>query len=156
MITPWSDPSLRGRMVVAGILAVTAVVLLVVVIAGKGSEDDPRGAITDAHGEEKAIAAVFDTLFAQYRVDPAAVRTWHAGSARQKLARMEQRVTVPAAFPTLEFNHRLNALLEKVGAHVTATERTGDNVVTMHVVRRGIIVRSVTFELRRHEETSTY
>jgi hypothetical protein len=152
MITPWSDPSLRGRVLVAGILAVTAVVLLVVVIAGRGSEGDPRGTIADAHDEGKAIAAAFDTLFTQYRIDRAAVRTWHAGSARQKLARMEQRVTVPAAFPTLEFNHRLNALLEKVGAHVTATERTRDNIVTMHVVRRGVIVRSVTFELRQNKE----
>jgi len=150
MTTPWSDPTLRGCLLVAGILAATAAGLLLVIIIRGSSESDPRQTIVDAHAEERAVAAAFDTLFAQYGIDRAAVKTWRAGSARQTLARLEQRITVPASFPTLEFNHRLNARLEKVGAHVTATERTRDNVVTMHVVRHGVIVRSVTLELQRH------
>jgi hypothetical protein len=59
--------------------------------------------------------------------------------------RVESRLTVPVGFASLEFNHRLNLALAPLDARVVATERARDGVVTMHCVRNGVTVRSLTF-----------
>ena len=46
-------------------------------------------------------------------------------------------------FASVEFNHKLSQQILPFGARVAATERSKENVVTMHVVNDGVIIRTI-------------
>lgn len=93
--------------------------------------------------ETAAIGAVVDSLLTRNGIDPSRLATWKVQIPGAH--RVVSRLRVPPDFFTLEFNHQLNLALEPVGARVVATERAGDGTVSMHCVRGGLTVRSITF-----------
>lgn len=95
-------------------------------------------------GTEAKLAAAVDTLLTRYGIDRSVVKTWRPMAAGRPTGRVESRAPVGAGFLSLQFNHDLNIMLEELGARVIATERTKENSVTLHIVRGGTTVRSIT------------
>jgi hypothetical protein len=98
------------------------------------------------------IEAAVDTMFSRYGISRSSVRTWNVLSADKKPLRVAQQIQVPRGFPSLVFNDQLQRLLEPVEARVFATERSRDNIVTMHIVLHGQTVRSLAFTMVEKEE----
>ena len=96
--------------------------------------------------------AVVDTMFGRYGISRASVRTWNVLSVEKKPMRVAQQIQVPREFPSLIFNDQLQRLLEPMGARVFATERSKDNIVTMHIVHHGQTIRSLAFFMVEKEE----
>lgn len=138
-----AEPAVRKRLVAAGVLAVCAL-LLTAAGAGAGSPAAPG---TDAENRraETGIAAALDSLLAQEGVVAADVRTWRATAAGRPTGRIEQRVTVGRAFLSISFNHALGLRLSPFGARVVGTEKTREQIVTMHIIRDGATIRSISF-----------
>ncbi len=138
------------KLVLASTLALLAIGLMVADRLRAG--DSP--AVNDfaaAHADAGQINAVVDTMLQRYAVDLRAITTWKVQTPDKKLLRMEQRVVVPHEFPSVKFNYELNQQLLPLAARIAATERSKENVVTMHVVSHGVIIRSMSFAMRPHE-----
>lgn len=134
---------LRVRLIVASALALVSILLT-------GAEYvAPRarasGTARDKGAADLAVAAAVETLFARYAMDRGSVKSWQPRAAGRPMGRIEQRVVVGPDFLSLKFNHELNGMLAASGAHVVATEKSRDNIVTMHIVRDGSTMRSITF-----------
>jgi hypothetical protein len=139
----FAEPFLRKRLVVAGILAACAL-LLTVAGAGAGSSALPEteSAIRRA---ETGIAAALDSLLAQEGISSADVKTWRATADGKPTGRIEQRVTVGRSFLSISFNHALGLRVASFGARVVGSEKTREQVVTMHIVRGRATIRSIAF-----------
>jgi hypothetical protein len=98
------------------------------------------------------IQAVVDTMFGRYGIARSSVRMWNVLSAEKKPMRVVQQIQVPREFPSLIFNDQLQRLLEPMEARVFATERSRDNIVTMHIVHHGETIRSLAFSMVGVEE----
>lgn len=92
-----------------------------------------------------SVQAAIDTLLDHYGIERSGIKTWRILSADKKPVRVEQRIPVTKEFPSLVFNFELQRMLQPLGAQVFATERLKDNIVTMHVIHRGLTVRSMAF-----------
>jgi hypothetical protein len=142
---------LRRRLVIAGILALAGIALSV---ADRLVPATARAAVNDfasAHGGSKEINAEADALLGQYKIDPKGITTWKVMTPDKKFLRLEQRAVVPHDFATVEFNHKLNQRILPYGAHVAATERSKENVVTMHILNQGVIIRTISFAMRPYD-----
>jgi hypothetical protein len=93
------------------------------------------------------VQSIVDTMLQRYGIPRSSVRTWNVLSLDRKPVRVAQQVEVSRDFPSLVFNDQLQRMLEGIEAHVFATERSKDNIVTMHIVRRGQTIRSIAFSL---------
>jgi len=144
MTDPGVAPPLRLRLLVASGLAAVALVLTVAGLFGStGSRQaEPESA---RRGAEAGIAAAIDSLCPVYGIDAGRIRSWKATAAGSPTGRIESRIPVPAGFRSLEFNHALASRIAPLGAGVVATERSKENSVTMHVVRGGVTIRSLSF-----------
>lgn len=142
------DPSLRRRAYLALVLAVSSLLLLwaynVIPRAQAGNAVDRATAA-------KAIAVAVDILCTRHGFGPASIKTWRASAGGTSLDRIEQRIWVEPGFLSLLVNRELQSLVAPVGGHVVATERTKDNVVTMHIVRNGATVRSISFMMNPNQ-----
>jgi len=133
----------KSRAVVAGVLGA-----LVLALLGAGAlRNSPPRREASLHDVQRGITATLDTLLVRYGIEPSTVRTWRLPVPGTGRFRVEQRVLVPPSFISLNFNHDFNAALLPLGAHVVATERTREDLVTMHVVLYGRTWRSVAFEV---------
>jgi hypothetical protein len=94
------------------------------------------------------IQKVVDALLIRYGVDRASVKTWRVTTPDKTPLRVEQKIPVRSDFLSLVFNHDLNLRLAPYGAHVIATERTKENIITMHIVKDGMTTRSMVFVLQ--------
>jgi hypothetical protein len=92
-----------------------------------------------------SVQEAIDTLFDRYGIERSGIKTWRILSAAKKPVRVEQRIPVTKEFPSLVFNFELQRMLQPLGAQVFATERSKDNIVTMHVIHGGLTVRSMAF-----------
>lgn len=108
------------------------------------SREEGMSAVTQRAAQQGAAAAI-DTLLKRYGIEPEDVHTWIVQWHGKSGSRVEQRVSVPPSFVALSFNHDLNLALMPMGAHVVATERTKENLVTMHIVSHGSTIRSIAF-----------
>jgi len=143
MMTALSDPALRVRLLVAGVLAVCALLLSA---AGTGTgSPGVRGTEAERRSAESGIAAALDSLMAEDGITAADVRTWRATAAGKPTGRIEQRVTVGRAFLSLDFNHGLGIRVAQFGARVVGTEKTREQIVAMHIIRGGRTIRTVSF-----------
>jgi hypothetical protein len=145
-VNRWSG--IAYRLIVAGILAVLASVLSVLESV---PPEGVRSGLPPA--KEAAIEGVVDTLFARYGITGRDVRSWRILARDKRPLRMEQRILVGRDFPSLWFNYELQTMLSPLGAGVIATERSKDNIVTMHIVRQGRTIRSMAFHLGAKVET---
>ena len=130
---------------VAGVLAGCALILFLAdrpTLTVGGAASRPR---LPGPGGAPAVHDVIDSLFARYRIDRGSIKTWRVQTPDRKFARVEQRVPVPPDFISVKFNHDLNQRLAEHGARVIATERTKENLVTMHILQDNVIVRSISF-----------
>ena len=91
------------------------------------------------------VQTAVDSMLNLYGIPRSSVRTWNVLSNDRRPIRVAQQIEVPRAFPSLVFNARLQRMLEPMDAHVFATERSRDNIVTMHIVWHGQTIRSLTF-----------
>ncbi len=141
---------LKRRLIIAGTLALLGVALSVadrLVPPGKSVVND----FAAAHAGGKQINAEIDALLGKYNIEPKAITTWKVMTPDKKFLRLEQRIVVPHDFASLEFNHRLSKQILPFGARVAATERSRENVVTMHIVNEGVIIRTISFALRPYD-----
>ena len=137
-------PVLPGRrLALAGGLALCALLLTAAEVITRGGV--PAGGEAPRRTAEARIAATIDSLLPQFGIAPGSARTWKATAAGGPTGRTEQKVSVPPAFRSLEFNHALASAIARVGAGVVAVERSKDNSVTMHIVRGGMTIRSIRF-----------
>jgi hypothetical protein len=91
-------------------------------------------------------------MFNRYGISRSSVRTWNVLSADRKPLRVVQQIRVSREFPSLIFNDQLQRLLEPVEARVFATERSRENIVTMHIVHHGQTLRSLAFSMEEKAE----
>jgi hypothetical protein len=138
-------PAVRRRALIATCLGIAALGLFMADMLLPGRTSMRAAAL--APSTAASIQAVVDTMLSRYEIDRSAVKTWRILSTEKKPVRLEQRIPVPREFPSLVFNYQLQQLLEPLDAHVVATERSRDNIVTMHIVRNGRTVRSMVFAL---------
>jgi hypothetical protein len=137
------SPGLRKRLVSASVLAILALLLTAAGVIGGGAPRPVNAAAR--HAAESGIAAVLDSLFPSFGIDPRTVRSWKATAAGGPTGRIESRIQVAPGFRSLEFNHALAGRIAPFGAGVVATERSKENTVTMHIVREGTTIRSLSF-----------
>lgn len=135
------DSIFRRKLILAGVLAVLAVVLFL--INASDSIPDQRAIIYK--GDIQTISLVVDTVLARYGIDKGAIRTRQVKSPDKKFLRVERRVEVPPEFVNVNFNRELSERLMGIGLHLVATERTKENTVTMHVKKDETILESITF-----------
>jgi len=95
------------------------------------------------------IGKVVDTLFERYQIDTRWVKSWRVLTPDKKFIREERRVYVPPRFISLDFNHDLSRELAAHNVRVVATERTKESSVSMHIIKDGMVIESITFVLRR-------
>jgi hypothetical protein len=137
-------PSPLGtRLAIASGLALCALLLTAAELAGGGSPrtETPAG----RRAADAAVTAAIDSLCPLFGVDASLARTWKASAAGVQTGRIEERIPVPPGFRSLEFNHALAVRIAPLGAGIVATERSKENSVTMHVVRGGTTIRSISF-----------
>ncbi|MEW6509382.1 MAG: hypothetical protein AB1428_00335 [Bacteroidota bacterium] len=135
--------AVRVRIVVALLLAVAA--LLLTGAQQSGTIQNRPESVEERRKSVAAITSAVDTLLAHYGVDRSAGTVWRPKAAGRSTGRIEQRFTVDPSFLSISFNHDLNLLLTPLGARVVATERGKEQIITMHIVRGGTTVRSITF-----------
>lgn len=142
---------LKRRLIIAGILALAGIALTVtdrlVPASGRTVVND----FAAAHAGSKEINSAIDALLGRYDIEPKAITTWRVMTPDRKFLRLEQRVVVPHSFASVEFNHKLSQRVLPFGARVAATERSRENVVTMHVVNDGVVIRTISFALRPYD-----
>jgi hypothetical protein len=151
MITGDATERLRGRLIVAGILALAGIGLTVADRLMAAGHNVIVNDFAAAHASSTQINADVDALLGQYSIEPKAINSWRVLTPDKKFLRLEQRIVVPHEFASVEFNHKLSQLILPRGARVAATERSKENVVTMHVVNDGVIIRTIVFAMRPYQ-----
>lgn len=135
----------RRVSILFALLAAAAVGLGILYWSG-GSARSPYYGLQDVPASTReAVEDAVNALLAQHGVAPALVRTWRVSSPRRQEFRIEQRVRVSPDFVSIEFNRALGALLAPYDIKVSATERTRERTVTMHLVLQGAVIRTITF-----------
>lgn len=140
---------LRARVLIAGLLLASAVVLFA---ANRVAERSAvRRAVSSGSnaGTMEGIVTAVDTVLRRYGIPRESVKTWRIPAAGTGFSRVERRVIVPPAFISLDFNLALSRALEPYHARVIATERTKESTVSVHIIKDGLIIQSVTFVLKR-------
>ncbi len=141
----------NSRLIIAGILALLGIALSVadrLVAAGPGAVvNDFAAALSDS----RKINAAIDGVLGHYPIEAKSVTTWKVITPDKKLLRLEQRIVVPYDFATVKVNHELSQQILPFGARVAATERSKENVATMHIVNHGVIIRTISFAMRPYE-----
>ncbi len=153
MSGPEGKPPGGLRLGIMVVLAVAAVLLYY--LETRSEEAGARGAEPVSPSARNGVQAIVDSMLRQYGIPRSSVRTWNILSLDKKPIRVAQQVEVSRAFPTLVFNAQMQRLLEPIEAHVFATERSRDNIVTMHIVWHGRTIRSLTLSLTRKEGGET-
>ncbi len=141
------NASFRRKFILAGLLAVLALVLFL--LNGSGPSPDLRAIVYK--GNIKDITVIVDTVLARHGIDKSSVKTWQVKGPDKKFLRVERRVEVPPEFISLNFNQELSERLSGIGLHLVATERTKENTVTMHVKKDDTILQSITFVVRQKQ-----
>ncbi len=137
------------------VVVLTVMAVLLYLLDTRSGETVVRGVGQASPSTRDGVQAIVDSLLTQYGIPRSSVRTWNILSVDKRPIRVAQQIEVPRAFPSLIFNAQLQRLLEPIEAHVFATERSSDNIVTMHIVWRGQTVRSLTLLLTRKEGEKT-
>lgn len=140
---------IRMRLLIAGMLATGALVLFAAQQVADRIQLQGGTRIPDILPHEQEIEGAIDALLARYRIEKTWVRTWRVLTPNKKLLRIERRVFVPPTFVSVTFNHDLNQLLSQYGSRAVASERGGESTVTMHVIKNGRIIESITFVVQR-------
>jgi len=135
----------RQATVLLALLAAAAVGLGILTWSGGGVRVPYTGLPDVPASTREAVDNAVTSLLTQHGVAPGAVRTWHVSSPRRQEFRIEQRVRVSPDFVSIEFNHALGDMLAPYDVRVSATERTRERTVTMHLVLRGAVIRTITF-----------
>lgn len=91
------------------------------------------------------IQAVVHQLLRQYRVDPKTMATRTHSAGNGNVVRIERRVKVAPDFNTLNFHVDLSRALAEHDATVTASEKSEDGSVAMHIKKDGMIVETLVF-----------
>ncbi len=144
-----------GNLRLVLVIVLTAVAVLLYLLDTRSGETAVRGAGQVSPSVRDVVEANVDSMLNRYGIPRSSVRTWSILSVDRKPIRVVQRVEVTRAFPSLVFNAQLQRLLEPIEAHVFATERSRDNIVTMHIVWHGRTIRSLTLSLTRKEDRNS-
>lgn len=150
---PGGKPPGNFRLGIMLVLTVAAVLLYF--LDTRSGETAIRGVEQVSPSTRNGVQAIVDSMLERYGIPRSSVRTWNVLSLDKKPIRVAQQIEVSRAFPSLVFNAQLQRLLEPIEAHVFATERSRDNIVTMHIVWHSQTIRSLTFSLTRKEGEGT-
>ncbi len=136
------------RQLLLGLLTAAAVVLTILYVTKQGRD----AAAVVGRGDQEIEAAI-DTMLQRNGIPPQWVRAWMVRIPGTSFSRVERRVWVPRGFTILRFNHELDQRLSGCGAKVVGLERTVQGTVTLHVVRDGIVVESLTLVPKPEDES---
>jgi hypothetical protein len=150
MIPPAVHRTGNVRLIVVIVLTVAAVLLYYFDAHSAGAVVQRPAQLPPALSA--GVQSIVDTMLQRYGIPRSSVRTWNVLSVDRKPLRVAQQIEVSRNFPSLIFNDQLQRMLEGIEARVFATERSRDNIVTMHIVRRGQTIRSIAFSLTQGEE----
>lgn len=135
----------KGRVIVVLLLSCA---LLLLRGALPGASEDQGPIAGDLPTEITAgLKAAVDSVLVRYGLDTRTVKTWRVQARGGRTFRIEQRVAVPADFNTLQFNRDVNMAVSSLDSRVVATERTKERIVTLHIVREHVTVRSLALVL---------
>jgi len=140
-----SPSGLRVRVIVAGLLVVSAVVLFVANRVSEKTAARQAMAVAREEGMSGGIDRVIDMVLRRHGVLPGQVKSWQMHPANRRFTRTERRVTVPPDFIGLDFNLDLSRELERYDARVVGTERTKESSVIIHIVVNGKTIESISF-----------
>jgi hypothetical protein len=130
-------PRIRLRIIVA--LACIDAVLCGLWLATAPPAEEPA----TRQKVEAGIARTVDTTLARHGLTGTMRHRWTPQIAGRSAVRIAERVQVGRDFPSVMFNKELSDGLRPFGAHVVATERSRESIVTYHIVRGGVTLRSV-------------
>ena len=143
---------IQRRLIVAGLLVIGALILIPATRLAdrsgkleKARRGSSRQIVHASQSVQKEIDAVIDTLLARYRIEKEWVKSWQVQIPEKGFRRSERRVFVPPDFISLSFNLDLNRMLADCGARAIASERTKESIVTMHVVKEGTVLETLSF-----------
>lgn len=143
---------IQRRLIVAGLLVIGALMLIPATRFGDQSEKREKtgrgGSPQIGHASQSVrrdIDTVIDTLLSKYRIEKEWVKSWQVQNHEKGFLRSERRVLVPPDFISLSFNLDLNRMLSDYGARAIASERTKESIVTMHVVKEGTVLETLSF-----------
>jgi hypothetical protein len=144
--------AIQRRLIVAGLLVLGALILIPATrLADQSEKQEKRGGGGSRHlglasqSARREIDAVIDTLLTKYRIEKEWVKSWQVQTPGKGFVRSERRVLVPPEFVSLSFNLDLNKMLSDYGARAIASERTKESIVTMHVVKEGTVLETLSF-----------
>jgi hypothetical protein len=137
----------RRQLLVACALVVLAGILFL--LEGSPGEYREPARVAEARPALAALNEAVDTLLARYRIDRGWVKTWRVQTPDRKFLRVERRVFVPPDFISLNFNHDLSRAVQDFGATAVATERTKENIVTIHIKKDRTIIQSISLVTKR-------
>lgn len=133
------------RVIVAGLLVVSAVVLFVANRASEKSAARRAMAVEKEASISGGIDRAIDIVLRRHGIPPNKVKSWQMYTVDKRFTRTERRVTVPPEFISLDFNLDLSRELDRYNARVVATERTKESFVIIHIVVDGKTIESINF-----------
>jgi len=139
---------LKRLLKIAGALAIVAVALTLVDRLLAAGTDKIVNDFSGAHAGGAQINAAIDAVLGRYPIEPKSVSSWKVMTPDKKFLRLEQRIVMPYDFAAVQCNHELSREILPFGGRIAATERSRENVVTMHVLNQGVIIRTISFAMR--------
>lgn len=137
------DPGVRVRVILASLLAASAVLLILLnTLQGRIEE---RRRTTD-ESVQNILLSIDRTIGRELRshgIDNSRVRARNIVTPDRSFMRVERTVVIPDDFVTVSFNRDLNEALGVLGARAVATERTRGDIVSIHVIREGTVIQSL-------------
>lgn len=133
------DRHLAVRLGAAALLAAAAVTLFV--FTRSAPAGPPPAALNDIRLAVPTVERTVDSILAAFDIRRQAVRrtAFSAGG----LERIERRIDVSPAFPSIQLNQALNRAVTPFGGRVVASENLKERLVTLHVELGGTIVETV-------------
>jgi len=143
------DGRVKGRIMVAGLLAACALMLVMANIVAENKARRAVTAVPMSQASLREIDKVIETLLNRFQIDRSKITSRNVQTPDTKLFRVERRVLVSPDFASLRLVQQLNQLVAPFGARAVATERTAENRVTVHVIRDRVIIQSIAFAVQQ-------
>ena len=136
------------RTIVAGFLLGAAVLLGLLNMAADKMIARRLSPKPDEQAVLKKIDDVVEAALRELEPDRSKIRTRNVQTPGNAFSRVERSVRVAVDFLPLKFNQSLSHKLEFLGVRVIGSEKSKENITTLHLVRGGRIIQSIILRLQ--------
>ncbi len=139
------DKGTLGRLVIAGLLALVALVLFLLPREHGPAPPTAEEPAIDSELLQRAaqLDRDIDTVLARFGIEPEWVRKREIPLPGKELVRWERRVAIPPDMLPIQLNLAFNAVAKRYNGRAIASENSKDNSVTIHVELDGLILQSI-------------